>query len=617
MSSHGDTPPRTDRRALRVLQHYFDIELHRGHPLLEEVESVHLAGGEWLMHQGDAGDALYFLARGRLQAWAADGKGNEKARFLNEIVPGESVGEISMLTGAPRTVGIQAIRDSLLVRMSREAFDRLAHEYPVLALRVAGNVANLLQNTARARSSTRHIKAISLLPLDSDARTEDFCLQFARRLARQAATVNLHPARLQEVGAPTDWVEGSESTPYPLLHWLHDQEDGHRFMLYACPPDRPDWTRFALRQSDMVLLVANAASDPNPRPWEVEIGRSPDAAIARRILVLLQPSADEEIRNTGAWLDGRKVDFHVHVRKDCPDDIDRVSRIVSGTALGLVLAGGAARGFAHLGVYRAMQEAGITVDWIGGTSLGAIMAGALASPRSLDEVVDIARTAFVKGKPFSDYTLPVVSLIRGRRMERLLEKHLPFRIEDLPTPFFCISCHLDNGDMSVHERGPLAQAVRASASIPGIIPPAVVDRRLTVDGAVINNLPVDIMQGKPVGTIVAVDLSADKVYEVDYPALPSPWAILRGRRLPFARKYRVPGMSTVMLKATELGTLKFVREMGAQADLLLQPPVRQFGLTEVKAFDRIVEAGYQHAKSEIAAWLAQRESQQGAPSGNR
>jgi predicted acylesterase/phospholipase RssA len=253
-----------------------------------------------------------------------------------------------------------------------------------------------------------------------------------------------------------------------------------------------------------------------------------------------------------------------------------------------------------------MQELDLPVDWIGGTRLGAIMAAVLASPHGLDAAMAIAREAFVKGKPFSDFTLPLVSLISGRRMDRLLRTHLDLTIEDLPTPFYCVSCHLDNGAMHVHERGYLPDALRASAAIPGIIPPAVVDGRLAVDGSVINNLPVDIMQQKPVGTIVAVDLSVDQVVPVDYPAMPSSWAILRGRYLPFARKYRVPGLSTVLLRATELGTLERVRKLGAEADLLLRPPVRQFGMTEVKSFDRIVQAGYLHARQELEAWLERR-----------
>jgi NTE family protein len=598
---------RIDHSELKVLEHYFELELGDDHPLLQEVESVHLAGGEWLMHQGDAGDALYFLARGRLQAWASDGAGNEKSRFLNEIVPGDSVGEISLLTGAPRTVGIQATRDSLLVRIGREAFDRLALQYPRLALRIASKLAGLVQQASRSRNPVRNMKAISLLPLDATLRTQKFCDQFAQRLAALGSTLALHPDRLPEAGAPAAWQEGAEAaTPNGLLHWLHDREDDHRFVIYTCPPGRPDWARFALRQSDLTLLVGDAATAAPLRPLEAELERTPDAGIARCILVLLQPPSGTGIRGTAAWLDARRVDFHVQVRMDHADDIDRVARIVAGKALGLVLAGGAARGFAHLGVFRALREAGIGVDWVGGTSIGAIMAAMLASPYPFEEAMELARSSFVGGKPFSDFTVPVVSLIRGGRMERLLAQHLPFQIEDLPTPFFCVSCYLDNGDMIVHERGPLDKALRASAAIPGIIPPAVVAGRLAVDGVVINNLPVDIMQEKPVGTLIAVDLSSDRLYEMDFKEMPSPWAVLRGRHLPFFRKYRVPGLATIMLKATELGTLHHVRAMGARADLLLQPPVRRFGMTDVSAFDQVVDAGYVYAREAIAAWQASR-----------
>jgi len=603
VSEPGHHKNRPDRRVRKTLEQYFDVPIAAEHPLLAQVELRHLAGGEWLMHQGDAGDSLYILVRGRLQAWAADDAGNPRARFLNEIVAGDSVGEMSLLTGAPRTVGIQAIRDSLLIRIDREDFEQLSREYPALTLRLASNVASLLQSSARARSSIRNLRTISLLPLDSTPRTEAFCRRFVERLRREGHTLSLAADHLGEHGAPINAVREGEPIPPGLAHWLHDLEDQCRFVVYQCTEAQPQWTHFALRQSDMVLFVGDAAENPQTRSWEESIAEGSGAAIARRLLILLQPGHGQPIRDTAAWLSARKVDFHVHVRDGEAGDLDRVARIVSGRALGLVLAGGAARGFAHLGVYRAMVECGLPVDWIGGTSLGGIMAALLASPYSLDEVLTRTREAFIKGKPFSDLTLPIVSLISGRRMERLMRKHLDFLIEDLPTPFFCVSCHLDTGAMNVHERGDLAHALRASASIPGIIPPAVVDGRLAVDGAVINNLPVDIMQQKPVGTIVAVDLSANQEVAVDYPSTPSAWAVLRGRYLPFARRYRVPGLSTVLLKATELGTLERVRQMGRQADLLLCPPVRQFGMTEVKSFDRIVQAGYETARAELPAWL--------------
>ena len=227
-----------------------------------------------------------------------------------------------------------------------------------------------------------------------------------------------------------------------------------------------------------------------------------------------------------AWLEPRRLDFHLHVRADRPDDLQRVVRIISGRATGLVLGAGAARGFAHLGVYRAMVEAGIPVDWVGGSSIGAIMAAAVAHDWTPEHAIAVARQAFVEGKPFSDYTFPMVSLLSGSRMTKLLQQHLEGELEDLPIPFFCVSSNLSTGALSIHERGPIWKAARASASLPGVLPPVVHEGQLAVDGAVLNSLPVDIMQGKLVGQVIAVDLTTRKAYQIDYDEVPSVWAML-------------------------------------------------------------------------------------------
>jgi predicted acylesterase/phospholipase RssA/CRP-like cAMP-binding protein len=591
-------------RVLQTLTRYFKIEFGADDPVLEELHVSELAGGEWLMKQGDPGDALYFLVRGRLQAWARDENGNDKGRFLNEIVPGDSVGELSLLTGAPRAVGIQAIRDSLLIRLDREAFERLAQDYPALVMHLAANVATLLQSSNfGAKSPTRNLTSITILPLDTSPRLENFCRELTLELEHEGQTLSLAAGELGRKGAPVDSLQPGQPVPESLKNWLQDQENEHRFLVYHCLPGNADWSHFVLRHSDMVLLVGDASHDPAPRKWELELLEASGATIARQLLVLLQPPSSKPIQGTARWLKDRRIDFHVHVREDQPDDLSRVTRIISGNALGLVLAGGAARGFAHLGVHRAMQELGLPIDWIGGTSIGAIMAAAIASPVSADEALDLCRKSFVDGKPFSDFTIPMMSLIRGRRMERMLRQHLDYQIEDLPIPFYCVSCNLDTGSTNLHESGDLPSALRASAALPGIIPPAVVNHRLTIDGAVVNNLPVDVMRQKPVSRIIAVDLGSAETMMVDYASLPSPWAIFRGRYLPFARRYRVPSLSNIMLKATLLGTLDRVREQGKQADILLNPPVRRFGMTEVKSFEKIVQAGYDHAKIELKAWL--------------
>ena len=591
------------RRILDTIESYFKTSFNADDALLDELEVRHLAGGDWLMKQGDPGDALYLLVRGRLQAWAKDREGHNRGRFLNEIVPGDSVGELALLTGAPRAVGIQAIRDSLLIRLDRESFDRLAPDHPALVMRLATNVANLLQTSFSSRSPTRNLKAITILPLDSSPRLENFCRELTMELENEGHTLSLAASELGRKGAPVNSLQPGEIVPESLKNWLQDQENEYRFLVYHCGAGNTDWSHFALRHSDMVLMVGDASLDPAPRGWETELLETSGSTIARQLLVLLQPPSNESIQGTSRWLADRRVDFHVHVREDKPDDLSRVTRIVSGNALGLVLAGGAARGFAHLGVHRAMEELGLPVDWVGGTSIGAIMAAAIASPVSAEDAIELAKKSFVEGKPFSDFTIPMMSLIRGKRMSRMLEEHLDYQIEDLPTPFYCVSCNLDTGSTNVHESGYLPDALRASAALPGIIPPAVVNNRLTIDGAVVNNLPVDEMRLKPVSRIIAVDLSSAERVEVDYSTVPSPWAVFRGRYLPFSRRQRVPSLSNIMLKATLLGTLERVREQGRKADILLNPPVRKFGMTEVKSFEKIVQAGYTHAKSELTAWL--------------
>jgi len=591
------------RRILSTLETYFKTEFDADNPLLDELDVKQLAGGDWLMKQGDPGDALYFLVRGRLQAWAKDAGGHNRGRFLNEIVPGDSVGELSLLTGAPRAVGIQAIRDSLLLRLDRESFDRLALDHPALVMRLAANVATLLQSNFGASSPTRNLKAITILPLDASPRVANFCRELTMELENEGHTLSLAANELGRKGAPVDSLQTGETVPESLKNWLQDQENEYRFVVYHCAAGNTDWAHFALRQSDMVLRVGDASLFPGPSQWETELLETSGSTIARHLLVLLQPPSNQPIRGTALWLANRRIDFHVHVREDQPDDLSRVTRIISGNALGLVLAGGAARGFAHLGVHRAMTELGLPIDWVGGTSIGAIMGAGIASPVSVEDTFELVKKSFVDGKPFSDFTIPMMSLVRGRRMTRMLEQHLDYQIEDLPTPFFCVSCNLDTGSTNVHETGYLPDALRASAALPGIIPPAVVNQRLTIDGAVVNNLPVDEMRLKPVSRIIAVDLSSAEQVQVDYATVPSPWAVFRGRYLPFTRRHRVPSLSNIMLKATLLGTLERVKEQGKRADLLLHPPVRKFGMTEVKSFEKIVQAGYDHAKSELGAWL--------------
>ncbi|NND44400.1 MAG: cyclic nucleotide-binding domain-containing protein [Xanthomonadales bacterium] len=581
-----------------IIRDYFGAGA--GEAVMQRLETVSLAGGDWLFRQGDPGDSLYFLVRGRLQVWLDSSSG--EPRLLGEVAPGESVGEVGLLTGEARSAGIRAIRDSRLIRLGRDAFEALAAEHPALVMKLAANMAQLVQKGNQRAAAARKLSTIALLPLSGDPTVGAFCDDLCQSLESMASAVRLQRGELGHAGAPVDALEENDPVPEAVLPWLHSLEDEHRFVIYQCDPAATPWTRLALRQADIVLFICESTGDVSWRDWERELELDGGQPAARPTLVLLHSDPAAPIAGTRTWLEARQPEFHLHVRAGRPDDVARVARTIAGSAVGLVLAGGAARGIAHLGVFKAMRELGIPVDWIGGVSIGSILGAGMAMDLGIEETIASARAALVGQKPFSDYTLPIISLTRGRRMDRILAEYFGQDIEDLPLPFFCISCTLDDGALNVHEHGPTATALRASASMPGIFPPAVVDRRLTVDGSVINNMPVDVMQQKPVGQVIAVDLSSQKTYEVPYDSVPSPWAVLRGQWLPFTRRHRVPGLMTTLLKGTELGTLARAQELGRQADLLLHPPVRKFGMTEVKAFDRMVEDSYRYTLEELSRW---------------
>lgn len=600
------------QRTHELIGRFFGLAGADIEPVIEAFDQKVLQGSEWLFQQGDAGTALYFLVRGRLQVWIDSGNQGGTRKFVGEVQPGETVGEISLLTGQPRSASIRAARDSLLLRLDRANFERLAETHPKMAVQLAGNIAERLQHrTSGKATAARQLVNICLLPLDDVPVLQDLANRLVAKLGEFDSVLDLDPARLAEKGAPIRGLDAESEIPETLPAWLDEQEYDFRFVVYRGHNNQSPWTQLALRQADLVIRLADSSTDTSLRAVEALLqDHERHDRLNKQALVLWHRRSASEISATGDWLNARDLDFHLHVREDRETDLARLARIVSGHAVGLVLGAGAARGFAHIGVYRALTEAGIDVDWVGGASIGAILGAGIAKGWSPETLREHAHSGFVIGKPFSNYTLPVLSLLSGKRMVRLLREILPGNIEDLPIPFFCNSSSLDSGSVNVHTRGPISEALRASAAMPGALPPAIVNRHLSVDGAVLNGLPVDIMRQVPVGEIIGVDLSSHKTYELDYEEIPTAWQLLRSRFLPFGQRYRLPGLIPLLLKSTEIGSMIRVQQQGRDADLLLSPDVRKFGLTNVKPFDRIVEAGYEVACEKLPAWLQQRSKDQ-------
>lgn len=581
-------PRDTVMATMNVVQEYFELPGDEAQEIAGELTTIHLAGGETLFNQGDPADSMYLVVRGRLQVWI----NADTPVYVGEVVPGESVGEVGLITGEARSADVVAVRSCILIRFERSDFEKLASEHPSMVMRLTAIVARRLhQNTIGADTRSRPAPSIICLrPLDDTPVLKQLSADICSELKGHGEVLFLTPEELdsrQHAGFPQ---QESDRISQEFEHWCSQQEQLYRFIVLACSPDNTNWSDFAEGQSDLILLLAESNSDPSLRDFERKRIVAP-RHVKHQVLILQHPGV--QISATRDWLSQRDTEYHLHMRGQCRSDLQRVGRVLSGKANGLVLGGGAARGFAHIGIYRALCEAGIPVDWVGGTSIGAIMGVAIALYEKVDLVQEKVRDAFVEGRPFEDYTLPMVSVLSGNRMNSLSQRFMPGEIEDLAIPFFAISSDINTGEVNVHESGQIWRATSASAALPGVLPPVVYRSTLAVDGAVLNNLPVDVMANKPVGRIYAAKLSSRNEREVEFEEVPSGWKLLLSRILP-GKALDIPGLTTLLFKATEVANRKRTNQLAERADVLFEPPVQNFSLLKVNQFDAVVKAGYEH-----------------------
>jgi NTE family protein/lysophospholipid hydrolase len=271
--------------------------------------------------------------------------------------------------------------------------------------------------------------------------------------------------------------------------------------------------------------------------------------------------------------------------------------------VGLVLGGGGARGFAHIGVLRAMEEAGIPVDAIGGTSMGAGIAAHHALGLRADEVKTSNRRIFLELKPHHDFTLPVFSFVGARKAEEAGWKvYGTTEIEDLWIPYFCVSSDLSSAEMVVHRRGLLWKAALASASLPAFTTPVLHEGHLLVDGALLNNLPSDVMRRLGPGVVIASEVSVEEDDAFCCDRIPTSWEALKGRWWGKKGEKRFPSLMEVVLRASLLHSTWRERMAVQEADLCLRPPVEAFGLLDFERLDDLVAIGYDYAREALAAW---------------
>ncbi|HUA24841.1 MAG TPA: patatin-like phospholipase family protein [Steroidobacteraceae bacterium] len=538
------------------------------------VEWLSLPGGARLFSAGDPPDALYMVLSGCLGAFSHD---PTRRRFLARIAAGEMVGEMGLISGRPRSADVVALRDTELARISAKAFNEVLRGQPEAMLRIARLTVDRLAQSQSPAAAARSRGACTFTVLPQSVEV-DFG-GFASRLVKA----------LSELGrAELVWSVRAKTH---TSQWFNRIESANDYVVYVADPAPDRWTKLCVRQADALLLLARAESPAGSWAalrWPHDHSMAPQ----RSELVLLHDSALE----TGAaarWLADLPELPHHHVQS--PGDYSRLARVLTGRGVGLVLSGGGARGFAHIGVVKALREAGVPVDLAGGTSMGAILGAGVALRWSTDELKERFRRAFVDARPLRDYTLPFVSLVSGRKVSTsLYEAFGDLAIEDLPIDFFCVSSNLTTGQSMVHRRGTLWRWLRSSVSVPGVLPPVLHNGEVLVDGATMNNLPVDVMREFGRGPVIGCDVGgADRAFtaRTDEIDVPRPWHLLRWMK---SRRQR-PSIFQILWRAGMVNSNASTIAHRAQSDLIFQPPLAEIDMLDWDAFDKAIQVGYDYA----------------------
>ncbi len=588
---------RIDRHALiDIVATLLDVDDQVASGVVDTVELVRLEGGQELFRQGDESDAAYVLVSGRLSA-TRDGED------LGEIGRGEMVGELGLLEGTPRSATITARRDSTLGRFDVGSFHELAATNPALMVQLARTVvARLVRRTRPRRARSMAIVVAAAGPgrtLVADVATE---------IARRGPTRHLWASRVdEELGRPGLVESGSPVTRPALAEYLQDAEATHDHLVLEADAAPTIWTRQCFALADRIVVVVSAdPGDDERRRAMAALDVAPDRGRVERWVAVVHPSGRARPTGAAALADELGCDRVANIRAGSAADVARLARLVAGNGTGLVLSGGGARGFAHLGVWRALRELGVEIDAIAGASIGAPLGAAMALQIDPDELDQIVVGLF---RGLLDYTVPVVSLIKGERISRNIAQVFGgVDMRDLWLPFACVSTNLTRSRVEVHDRFDTATAIRASVAIPGVLPPVPFGGDLLVDGGVLNNLPVDVMRRTGmVDRLIAVDLSPPGGPEAqdDFGLSVSGWRALRSHFRSGPTRY--PRLMAVLMRALVAGSVRDRDQMIADGlvDWYLDLDLRGVQLLDFERVEEIARRGYESAMPRLAAWVAE------------
>ena len=586
--------------------------------LLREIESLmqwqYLPDNEILMNQGDRGDSMYVVLNGRLMYYSKNEEGEVISKgFLGR---GDIIGEVSLLTGEKRMASVVAYRESEVIRFSNTSLKRYMLRFPKLAPSIARVVAQRLHQSLSKHKENPPPKNIALIPIHKNISTHQFSQ--ALKSSIQGRVLLLDEKGLLESHGFNFSDSEDNGVSIRFRHWLSGMEKDYDTILLVGSTHASPWTEQAFRQADRLLLLADATG--SGRMSEVEIkflGDSKDSLLLEKELILIHNDNKEiQAGKTNEFLQFRKMK-HSHLRKNNQEDFFRLGRSLANRSIALVLGGGGAKSFAQIGVIKSLNEHKIPFDAVGGTSMGSLIAGLASMGMDADDIKNICNEYIVKNNPMMDFTFPFISMIRAKKYSNRLRSFFKnIQIEDLRIPYFAVATNLTRSSLEVLDGGPLWEAVRASTSLPGYVPPFYRNGDLLVDGGLMNNVPAVIMRSRGYSRIISVDVAKTDNHESD-----SYYGELLSEKTPgsspsffkimislFRKKSLVakcPTIGNILMRSSLIASRNARENAKKASNIYINLPTESYSLLNFKPIGELIDIGYNYANENIAEWKRQ------------
>lgn len=543
---------------------------------------IELDAGKYLFRQGDSENDLYVVLSGRLRAINEEKSG---ITILGDIAEGEPVGELALFSDEPRMAAVLAIRKSVLLKISKAEYHAIVAKNPQFASALTKFVINRMRRNVLEQKVEAIPKNIVFIQLQEDYDLGPWINEIK---------INLEALSIQTQVLDRAFNKDDGSTPALELMESHNGVN-----LLVCSGKDSEWTKQCLLYADLIILASDFYADS--KLYDIEKNHKlyeNNILNRKKYLLLLHPENSPVPENTARWFKNRNIHLHIHARKNNNTDMRRICRIITNQAVGLVLGGSGSKGYAHTGAVKALLKAGVEIDFLGGSSAGALYGiGMTYSDFDFDKINEICEKSTSDEFGINDFFLTFLSKSSGRKIGEFSRKIFKeTNLEDLWITSYCVSTDMSKNEVKIHNTGLVWQQIQESFSSPGIFPPVVVENQVYVDGGLSENIPIDPMYRYPIKHIIAVSLTGSEPEKIDLNNLPSVWDQIKGK---FKKKTPQdnPVATTVMLNSMTFNPRQREEINKSKVSLYFEINLRAVSLLNDANWKRVVKKGNDQTKS--------------------